>query len=174
LILALVAFWGILFVYVANSALPHNTIRLPYQDRFLDQQLKMFLPEGFGFFTRNPKETRLLVYQIRNQTLIKLNQPNFSFDTFFGLRRRSRAINLELGLLLDQIGQDQWQDCEDSLNYCVFQTENRPAKFDNFNLSPFLCGELIIQKKDPVPWAWAKNFNREMPSQFLKLKIHCQ
>src|SRR5690606_6732348 len=59
LALGLLLGWSTVTVYALHGALPYNPVKLPFQDRF---NIRLFLPEGWAFFTRDPREDRMLPY----------------------------------------------------------------------------------------------------------------
>src|SRR5689334_7700125 len=86
-------FWLFVLFTVATSAIPYNSSskQLYNKDHMLFRAL---LPEGFSFFTRNPREPLVVLYYRESKVEVELN--NNSPEYLFGLRRYPRALNLEM------------------------------------------------------------------------------
>jgi antimicrobial peptide system SdpA family protein len=136
---------------------------------------QFFLPEGWAFFTRNPREDRYIVYRLAtggswiDTNLGPHNRPRNAF----GLNRKSRAQGVEIGLLLVSIHDDEWLACRKSPAICLATT---PVSKDFKDISPIptLCGEIGVVMQPPVPWAWS-SLPRPvtMPSKVVRVRVHC-
>ena len=133
-------------------------------------------PEGWAFFTRNPREAVVLVHKMRDiGRWERLSLANFTPGNLFGLRRSSRLLTTEMALLLRGIPSDRWVPCRASIPECL--AREKPATFTVEKKTPAvasLCGETVLQVVEPVPWAWSSSRDRiRMPSKILKLKVRC-
>src|SRR4029434_6535737 len=97
--LLLAIMWGTLFVYSIHGALPFNPLKLPFERTLM---VTRFVPQGWAFFTRNPREERLTLQQVLpgGQLAPLSRSPHARPDNAFGLDRRSRSQGVEIGLLL--------------------------------------------------------------------------
>ncbi|WP_075007689.1 SdpA family antimicrobial peptide system protein [Stigmatella aurantiaca] len=172
--LALILCWTTVTVYALHAALPHNPIHLPFEDQ---ANIRMVLPEGWAFFTRDPRSDRMLPY-IRGpggQWTWASQTPNFQLQNSFGLDRAARAQGVELGLLLDEARDAGRQDCEDDPLACL---EQAPVgqKLSNRSPRPTLCGQVGLVFQKAVPWAWSRSAQERrvtMPSKVLRLDVEC-
>lgn len=89
-------------VYSVHAALPPNAITLPLENSI---DIRVFAPQGWAFFTRDPQEARVLPFvrsksgAWRSANLGPFAQPRYAF----GLDRKPRAQGVEIGLLLGML-----------------------------------------------------------------------
>lgn len=78
-------FWGVLALYALHSMFPFNAVVLPFEGELLMHSLT---PEGWAFFTRNPREAQVSAY-IRTDGAWRLvdRGPNGSAENMLGLDR---------------------------------------------------------------------------------------
>lgn len=111
------------------------------------------LPEGWAFFTRNPREPQTVLYRRGADTWERVSQRHADRANYFGLARFARAKMIELASLLDQIPPIAWHALaagRDPLSVAV-----TPVRVRNPALRPLLCGDLLIVEREPIPWAWS-------------------
>lgn len=169
--IGLAIFWTLLIAYVMAGSITESPIKLPFKNTI---NLLAIAPEGWGFFTRNPREPALNIYKHNGIEWTCVNSQNSNPSNLFGLKRDPRIQGVELSFLLQQIPDTLWISCSTELN--KFLTENSIIKLDIKNDTPVksLCGEVIIQRQPPVPWAWSKSRdNINMPSKVIMLNINC-
>ncbi|NJK43476.1 MAG: SdpA family antimicrobial peptide system protein [Pleurocapsa sp. SU_196_0] len=171
--LFVLAFWGLFIAHVALNALPYASIRLPLNHVVNTSNL---MPEGWGFFTRSPREDRLLLYQRQNSSwtsaaLPPLGQPHFAM----GWDRAPRTQGVELAILLTAPKtQLTWSSCQVEPRHCLERVKRSRIRLKNRSPMPTLCGEVGVVKQPPIPWAW-RNATQPvvMPSQVTRLGIEC-
>ena len=151
LFLGLVIFWAILFSYSIHGALPYNPIKLPFEKKI---QINVLLTQGWKFFTRSAREERFKVFvkETSNNWRDSSAKVNADYTNFFGLRRKTRSQNIELGLILNNVDKNKWQNCEERIDFCFSKSQ---SKIDVRNLTPnpSICGEIVIALQEPIPWA---------------------
>ncbi len=172
-ILALAGVWSMLAVCAVYVVLPFNPIRLPLVQTL---QTYMWMPEGWAFFTRDPREPRTLTFAKVQDTWVSSSMaPHARPSNLFGVNRASRAQGVELGLIMEAIAvaEHTWEPCEEAIGTCLEAVPTADT-LDNISPRPRLCGLVGLAQQEPVPWAWS--YNRDeitMPSQVIKLKIEC-
>jgi antimicrobial peptide system SdpA family protein len=160
-------FWGAAVLFVLDASLPYNPIRLPISG----QQVHAWLPEGWGFFTRDPREPDLYVYRnSHNRWETASLGPHSQPRHIFGLSRSSRAQGVELGLLLHRTPHTKWAECRGDPVLCLMAAPT--VTVQNPSSSPTLCNELGVILQPPVPWAWSAHKIR-MPSKVIRLEVSC-
>lgn len=174
LTLGLVLGWATLTVYVLHAALPYNPIRLPFEDRF---DVRLVLPEGWAFFTRDPKDERMLpmIRGERDQWRRASQTPNFQPRNFFGIDRAARAQGVELGLLLEEARGAERAACEEAPEVCLARIPVA-QRVHNRSPNPTLCGQVGVVFQKAVPWAWSRSSQEKkiiMPSQILRMDVEC-
>ena len=171
--LAILLGWPVIALYAASMALPFSPAELPYR-----QELKTHLwaPQGWSFFTRDPREPRLLPYvKTERGWRYAMLGPHSEPSNTFGFNRASRAQGVEMGLLSESITKQKfdWASCEEELITC-FDRASVAGTIDNTSPSPTLCGEVGLAQQEPMPWAWSRNRHKiSMPSKILTVQIKC-
>lgn len=170
-VLALLVFWTVVILYTVHPVLPPNPIQLPLEDH---NPFPKLLPQGWGFFTRNPRSMGL-TGTVR--TSAGTWQPPASADRrwprLVEFSRRRKLVGVEVGVILDQIGEPQWQDCKQTPAACL-ETAPISNQLNNPMPQPSLCGDVGIFRQEPIPWAWSQASDETvMPSQVLRLQVIC-
>lgn len=173
-VLAVAGLLGAASVYSALvHLLPHNPLT-PVRRSVLS----LVIPEGWGFFTRDPRESDLFVYVPGNepgQWLFASNVPNANWRNLFGLNRASRGQGMEMALLVNAVGRDDWRHdhaCGSEHSRCLDSVDSSlPITNDTPNAS--LCGVVGIVVQEPVPWAWS-GIDVAMPARVARLNVECE
>lgn len=169
--ISVVAFWMFLVVYAAYPALPFSPVRSPLQRQL---GIATMLPEGWAFFTRDPREPRTWIYARGPRGWAKNSLwPHSRLRNLFGLNRESRSQGVELGSFLNWMNGRRWAKCHDEVTTCL---ERVPvlARLRNRYERPTLCGTVGLVMQPPVPWAWSTSPHEViMPSAVVKLEITC-
>lgn len=163
--------WIVAIGYSSYPALPYSPVRLPYA-----KQLHTFLwaPQGWSFFTRNPREEKRTAYVLRGSTWESvLLAPHGRLSNLGGLRRKSRAQLLEIGRLVNGLPEDAWLPCEESVEECLAKLPPGRAVKNTFP-EPTMCGTTAIVLQRLVPWAWAQSPTPvTMPLRVVPLEVSC-
>jgi antimicrobial peptide system SdpA family protein len=165
--------WSIFVLYVALGALPFNPIRPPLLETLRTQ---VWMPEGWGFFTRNPREDRIFLFSSVNGGWIKAALPQLGQPKYMmGLDRAPRAQGVEMAMLLvAQPLRKSWKPCQGEPTRCLERQVTAPAKVKNRSPNPSLCGLVGFVKRAPVPWAWVNSPKPVvMPSSTARVEVVC-
>ena len=158
-------------MYTVHGSLPHNALTLPGGAKL---QTAVWAPEGWKFFTRNPREEQTHLYTRAGSSWANASTgPNALARNLFGLSRAGRVQPLEYGALVKDVPKEAWVDCEGSPMECL---EEAPvaASLSNTALRKTLCGSVGIVLQKPIPWAWADSKRPVvMPSRVLRLEVSC-
>ncbi len=171
LALALALGWGALAVVALEASREDNALRSGRGHR---KYVTVFLPQGWGFFTRDPREDDydVLAFDGRHWRT-RFGHPNFQWSLLLGWSRAARAQSVEFGLLSGSLDQDAWVDCTQSVDDCARDLDVQQT-LRNASPRPTLCGEVIVMTRPPVPWAWARSAHAiTMPSKLLKVDLQC-
>lgn len=149
-----------------NSFVPRDDVRI-------------IVPEGWGFFTRDPREPRIVPYTLNPQGEWQNANlgPHSQGRWIFGFDRRSRAQGVEIGTLFGDVPEAGWTECGDDAEpldppTCLDLAE--PISVHNPSESPSLCGTVALVAQEPIPWAWRDAIDTiEMPSRVLLLDVAC-
>ncbi len=157
-----------LIFFTSISYFAFNPLSIDYQQQ---ANVRTLIPQGWAFFTRNPREQVLLFYKKQDTKWFLVNSSGSSYDKLFGLSRLSRRQNIELGNLAAQLNVvKNWVECENNFpNTCIPDSTNKV--YTNFK-NPVIMGEYVVRLVEPVPWAWSKLMNEEQrKSKVLKILV---
>lgn len=164
---------GVAAAYVIYNALPYNPLRLPYA-RELSDILTTAAPQGWRFFTRDPREprTRLLTKaggRWESASLGPTSRPVLAF----GLNRRARAQGMEHAWIVSRARAVDWADCDEEVVRCL-DDRDVAARIENRVPRPTLCGRVGVVRQSVLPWAWrASRGSLRMPSQVVVFEVDC-
>jgi antimicrobial peptide system SdpA family protein len=164
-------FWLIVAIYSVYPALPYSPLQLPYAN-LLNTQL--WLPQGWAFFTRDPREDRTLIFVRTNGAWQSAYlAPHARLANLLGLDRASRGQGVEMGTFLKWMNGKSWSRCHDRPVDCLDRIPVL-AQLDNKYPHPTLCGTIGLVQQKPVPWAWSRSPTPVvMPSIVVKLEVRC-
>jgi len=169
-----VALWTaatVLGLYAIHGGMRFNPIRLPFEGRIF---APLWIPEGWAFFTRDPREADLYVFTRQpngwvNASLGPIAKPS----NIFGLNRATRHQGVESSLLIGRLQKSTWRDCSVEPLECLDSAPVQ-ATVSNQSSQRTLCGSVGFVLQKPVPWAWSRSRRKTiMPSQVVKLEITC-
>lgn len=164
------AFWTTVAGLAAHAPMKSTALG-PHENRLLTQ---LVIPQGWNFFTRDPREDDIFVYRRHEGELHDaLAWPNAGWANGLGLRRTGRAQGIEVGHIIAGIDWDEIAPCRDGEPACIAAT---PLEHTAVNPvpSPMLCGELAIVMRPPMPWAWADHAAPEhAPIKTTRIDVRC-
>lgn len=131
-------------------------------------------PEAWRFFTRDPKEPVEHAYGLVDGRWVDRIPANATAANWFGMRKDSRLLSIELSYLMAQVPANAWNACEAALLTCVAQ--DRPARLivENRSSMQGICGPTLIEKRPIVPWAWSRSHDDvQMPAEYVRLDVRC-
>lgn len=169
--LALGSAWTLVAAFAVHPMLPDNPVRLPGDARGVARAI---LPEGWAFFTRDPREARMSAWGRGSDGWTRnTSWPHSSPGNLLGLRRASRTQGVELGLLQGEVSEGDWVACSGELQDCL-GTAPVARRVHTAALRPTLCGDVAIVSQPPVPWAWARSARpARMPARVVRLEVTC-
>lgn len=164
-------FWFVIISKSIISVLPTNPMSPSVDEQNL---FKTIYPQGWGFFSKNPREEMINVYEMESFKQA-VSWPNNNIKNFFGLYRFGRAQGIELGYLIDQIPPSiKWITCNEALSTCFGKISTKLKLNNDFSYAT-LCGSLGLTKETVLPWAWGKpgesNISKE--TKVLRVEVEC-
>lgn len=161
----------IVFVWVYISFIASNTdnpVHLSYNSA---QEIYSFVPQGWAFFTRDPKEEVVQLYMQQDDDLILINKSaSLSFKDFFGLKRDVRKKSAELAEILKKIPSRKWSISDDLDKLKNLRSLNTTDTIINVFEEKLLRGNYVIYSSRRKPWAWAKS-ETKIPYRYIKIYI---
>ncbi|MFC4077209.1 SdpA family antimicrobial peptide system protein [Salinithrix halophila] len=166
------SFWIILITLSILSAMPSNALRPALFKVEEKLNINSWYPQGWGFYSKNPKEDQFLVYNVSKKEFAAV-WPNMRAENLWGLKRFGRSQGIESGFIHSKIPPSLFKKCDKDPLVCLaksrtaFEVEN-PIPF------PTICGDIGFASQPPVPWAWSKSKKKVvMPSKVVRVKITC-
>lgn len=162
-----------LLVFLLAASVPESTIKVSKASRM---QLTRIVPEGWAFFTRDPKGPELLLFQAdSNKQVHRFVQRPGTPRYLFGINRKARIVSQEFGRFQEYLptADSLWYEIEGPIekNAHLFDSLSI-IKIPNSSRYPFINGVFILQKIEPVPWAWAGSKNIQAFTKSKICKIH--
>lgn len=169
-------FW-IYIIYVSLAmAMPFNPSTISDDFKFR-MNLKSIFPQGWGFFTRDPREADLILYEYQNKTWKKSTSfPYSAPKNLFGITRGARAMSTEIPLLLNQLEVPFWDTCYVDPKICMESYLLTKTKVTSVTLDfsqPIIKDTICIVMVDPIPWAWSDlNLQIEREFKYVVLNVN--
>ena len=130
-----------------------------------------FIPssQGWGFFTKDPKEVTIDVYQLEEKTLKLISINNFSLQNLFGFSREARYIGFEFGKLEQYIPK---MDYKNGLGTICKTYPNTTTVVKIPFIPKFhpIGKEFVVYQYKIVPFTWI-NQNQEHYRPYLVARI---
>jgi antimicrobial peptide system SdpA family protein len=117
------------------------------------QTLGLISPQGYAFFTKNPKEAQVYIYKVNKNNSLQNICPNSStFEMLFGLSRKNTRLSFDFTEILTKLR--KWKPINEVdkfylTNPDVFNITKKDIKNHK--------GKYLIIKEERIPWAWSKN-----------------
>lgn len=158
---------SVLFFSITNS-LSHNVFTISDEVR---NQVKLFLPQEWGFYSKNPRELELGYVEDGGR---KLNYPNAKLSNIWGINRTARAEGTEAGLIYKElVSSIEMKPTQMLLNDLKKATKEEPyIKLKNKDTVKTMKGKYIFFNGEIVPFAWAKNIeDKFIVKEYIKVEI---
>ena len=169
--------WTAALVPVLLGSLPDSPLRPSLGFR---QDVIALAPQGWAFFTRDPREPVDRVYARPGAgpsigpEWVQVTYTNSSRRNWLGLKRDARALNVELASLLAEVDPAQWSDCPDRLETCLRDRDVPAVAVVNRSRTRALCGDLLVERRPPAPWAWSRAKRPVLlASRIARLDVRC-
>ena len=147
--------WALILGVSLVASVSERPFNIPIVAR---SSLIAIAPQGWGFFTRNPREPVLGVFRRRNGVWREFSLRVGQAKYLFGLNRRARLYSLEIGEILPAIPLDHWHPCAEEAQDCLNKLPLPEAPISVPRRVPIdkaLCGTLALQLSEKLPWVWS-------------------
>lgn len=171
--------WFYIFFFILSlfitlsiiSVLPQNPLS---PDKSKSVAISQILPQGWGFYSKDPREEYLNIYSEDGET--SAQWPNMSLSNLFGVNRFGRAQGTELGLIIAALKETDFKECYKEIDDCIADMEKvEPIVKLNSTPKKTFCGIHYIAFQEPMPWAWSSSNERTYKSsRIAKVLIKCQ
>ncbi|AZQ65653.1 SdpA family antimicrobial peptide system protein (plasmid) [Flammeovirga pectinis] len=160
LILLLFVYFVLLIFFVS---IPDNTI---ISDSIFKKNIASISPQGWGFFTKSPREELIYLY---NSNFERIDFNNSSPKNFFGIKRYSRALSREVSILASNVNDSVWTEGK---GIQIFIKEERIIDIKDDRIKHIKKGEYYLVKYNLPPWALSKVTSKDMiPYKICHIKM---
>jgi len=156
--LLLILFWGFISVSLLSISLPNNVLTPSYKKNRYN--VFVFFPQGWGFFTRNPRlPVDIYLLKAHNKWIA---DPRLRYGTLyniFGLDRKGRVVSSIYQKIHLSVLKSHWYVCKDyELEGTGFKTDTFHSVSIKYKKVPGvpMPEDLIIVNKPITPWAYRK------------------
>jgi len=143
--------------------MPHAVVRPPLADS-AGYVAVTLLPQGWGFFTKNPREPSYNLYSIESSNAVRSVDPavESAASNLFGLRRSPRIAQGVRTAIGESIPDDRWAACVSTADVgdCLrevtvegLQTIESPVR----STVAVYCGLFLMARAEMLPWAWRES-----------------
>ena len=160
-----------LLLLIFYNNIPFNPIAYKFNSV---KQAFSIMPQGWAFFTRSPRESQVLVYNITENGVMRKEVHRHSEPiNYFGLRRIQTYKMNELQFILGEIEQDQYINTTSNYisNNMGIIPDTTYEVSHVFKHSELSGKTLLIVIQEIVPWAWFGIDSLMMPAKVIKLKV---
>jgi antimicrobial peptide system SdpA family protein len=163
-IAAIVLVAGLLVGYLVRAVIPVAAMPAPPGRSVA----RVLLPEGWAFFTRDPRRPSPVVYTPDRDGRWR-PAPGRSRGPA-GLDRRDRARSGEVAMLMNRLDGAAWTECDHEPAACLATA--RKTETANTATVRTLCGDVGIILQEVLPWAW-NDLPTVLPSRVARLTVTC-
>lgn len=161
-----IVFLTVFFSFIASNT--DNPLRLSTS---ILQSFKAFLPQGWAFFTRNPREELIRLYEIEGGNVLHLNRgSSLLLNDLYGIKRNKRKLSIELTEIVKKIPADSWIDVTGQDLYKELGSFVVSDTIKNVIKVKLVTGEKILCRSQQVPWAWSSSVS-SIPCKCVKIYI---
>lgn len=123
--------------------------------------IQFFFPQGWGFFTRNPREPNYKLYKVEDGRLNLVTFKITSPDNYYGFSRKGSRIGMEMHRIKDNLPSSTiWKKSTVVLNKIHIDTINFSETKPIEGLLYLNEGNYILKEYLITPWSWAKHQGR--------------
>lgn len=154
-VLSVLVLFVLCIIILNNSLMTSTAID---NSAFLKKYSHNLFPQGWGFFTRYPREQLTKCFIKEGNNYLDIIKQCTDVENAFGLDRACRAKHAELEVLINQVKDSLWisgryPKKKLSLH---FASETVLDSVKNIFHNPAIYGEVVLVKEDRLPWAWSR------------------
>ena len=144
------------FYFNFISTLSQNVIPVSAEEKNV---IKFFFPQGWGFFTKDPREDKYKLYKLIAGNSPKLiNYKITSIENLLGLSRKGNRICIEMIRIQNQLPKaTEW--IESKLDIDQYDFSQQEFKLIDINEEDYYYinpGKYLIKQYQITPWNWLK------------------
>ena len=137
------------------TTLGENVMDVPKKEKTV---IQFFFPQGWGFFTRNPREPHYKLYKVEEGVPVLINYSITSSQNRFGLSRKGSRIGMELERIKSYLpGAGTWEKSTTSLELLPLDSLEYRCTAPITTVLYIQEGNYILKEYRLNPWSWAKH-----------------
>ncbi|MEM1320433.1 MAG: SdpA family antimicrobial peptide system protein [Bacteroidota bacterium] len=150
--LAMVTIFGYFYLNFIGT-LSQNVVPVSAEEK---KVIRFFFPQGWGFFTRNPREAKYKLYQLEKEKAQLVNFEITSPKNSFGCSRKGNRISIEMIRVQHQLPKvDEWTISQLDIDAFAAQQDSfATVRMNSRDLLYIQPGKFIIQEYQITPWNW--------------------
>ena len=166
----LAATWLVLTIFSVSIGENINDTGFKFQTN-----VQLLFPEGWGFFTRDPREDQYLMFQQLGEDDVRVvTFKNASSRNFFGFSRKGRRVHMEFQRVQTFVPDSMWNHAVTDINSVIAKAPDveldNIGDYDYFHIDK---GTYIIERSKPIPWSYSMHKSLyEQDNKYLKIKIN--
>lgn len=165
---------SIVVIVVLISNLSPNVIYTREQGPDLFTWVRYLFPQGWAFFTKDPREKAYDVVFVHSENGAKSSvdalKPKSLFD------RNPRTLETRTSELLAKVNlaEEKWIACGPApIDVCMEKIVNyEPVFIDKANADRYLCGKQVVAEIQPVDWSYRKIVDRPRV-RLIGVEVNC-
>lgn len=171
--LIVVAFYLSLFLVVFSGAIPYNSTSK--QTEVISKFIFSFTPQGWAFFTRDPKEAQFYLFKENGNVWEIEDNKKAQLSSMWGIKICSSYAYYELSELYKKIPPSLFKNCDIPFKEtfaelpCGLDSE---YEFENDLNYQTIQGKYILMIQEITPWSWYKKYkNSAKPTKIIKIYV---
>ena len=148
--------FSIIFIsYILLLNVKENPISLIY--RIENDKIFTFIPQGWAFFTKSPREFQLTIFKSSGKKLELINLKNVQKKYLFGLEKSNRVIHHKLLKVYNEIPNEHWTPIKE-----ISKVDFNELNLYNVQIEELPYGNYLLIMDKTEPWAFhSKNEKNE-------------
>jgi len=158
-------------LFLCADSLAFNSVNTSVE---LNKRLFTFLPQGWGFFSRSPREVEVCLFQYKNGKFVKM--PNYQAApwNFFGAGRNVTRLTYEYQDIILRLPKKELVSTKANFQSGVSGPvpQNIVDINNNFD-DPRLLGQYLIVMQKIIPWSWISDLDKEtIDAKIVRINVH--
>ncbi len=132
---------------------------------------KLF-PQGWGFFTRDPKDKVIGLFQIQREGFKLVSYNNGAAENLFGLSKKARYNMIEVSSLAQQLKDSKnWKEGKGDPKRIFNKLKITDTIVPEKKNLVVTSGNYIIVETKPIPFAWGNQKQKDF-QPYKVIKVH--
>ena len=165
----ILAFWSFAVIFIFSASLKNEII---FIDRDLKKNISTIFPQGWGFFTKSPRDQAYFCYELEDTKYIPFTIKNCSYDNLFGFSRKARIIGYESSQVIEKIYKlNEWSKVQGEFNLYYIPKKTVTVVVAK-KLNYFKDKKYLFVRYFPIPWAWnGRGQEKYRPIEYLLVDL---